>query len=648
MHAYKPECISQQKNNVPAGVTRSINALYCKVYLLGGTEIIVPQVIQYLPEGLAREVLDAARFDLERQLSMLPASLHPLAIEAAFPFIRLHNSLDLDFSSPMRISSTTACEVLHFATTGNTALRYLTLQDIPMRRNRRLFRLIAAACISAAAVSLSFSCADMQHLREWQPAVQLGRALSSNASLTSLHLTVFDDPHHDFNYACLLEGLTGLQSLSVALNFRHQNGRCLPECAVPRCILLFFHLTRLCLGPGFHLMDVPHIVGHLPWLQELHLEGSFDVPMLPPLSFMHLQTLKLGNFPMLKTMPTLSLSTSLQTLKVTGCSQLLEVPPLDTLTALHTLEICSCGQLKQLPPLTGLKALQTINLEGCPQLLEMPVLDNLTSLQDIDLCECIEVQQLPPLNSLKALRTLGVEDNERLLGLPPLNDLTALQVLNLHACAQLKQLPSLDSLKALQTLFLDSCCQLQQLPSLDSLEALLTLNVSNCEQVKHLPPLDSLSALQTLDLSYCSKVEELPPLDSLTALKTLILSCCRGLLELPLLRSLTALQTFVLSFCQQLQQLPPLDRLAALQTLDLSDCEQLQKLPSMDRLTALRELHLWNCQKLSKGCLKLPSRQGPGVQVWGISEKTLRELQGERGERGSHDRFSRGYAMPLR
>jgi hypothetical protein len=381
----------------------------------------------------------------------------------------------------MRISSTTACEVLQFAITGSTALQSLVSKDIPMPCNRRLFRFIAAACTLASCVSLSFSCDHMQHLRGWQPAVQLGRALSSNASLESLHLTVFDDPHHNFNYECLLQGLTGLQSLSLALRLRCYHGSCLPDCAVPRCIVNLFQLTRLCLGPGVHLSDVPHIVSHLPWLKELQLEGSLDVPMLLSLSFLHLQTLQLGNFPMLTTMPTLSMSTSLQTLKVTCCSQLLEMPPLDTLTALQTLEICACAQLKQLPPLTNFKALQTIHLSGCPQLQEMPVMDNLTSLRDIDLCECPEVHQLPPLTSLKALQALGVQGNDRLLEMPTLNDLTALQVLSIYACTQLKQLPSLDSLTALQTLFLDSCYQLQQLPSLDRLEALLTLNLSNCD-----------------------------------------------------------------------------------------------------------------------------------------------------------------------
>jgi hypothetical protein len=47
----------------------------------------VLKVLQKLPEGLAISVLAAAPAPLGKQLSILPKSLHPLAVEAAFPSI---------------------------------------------------------------------------------------------------------------------------------------------------------------------------------------------------------------------------------------------------------------------------------------------------------------------------------------------------------------------------------------------------------------------------------------------------------------------------------------------------------------------------------------------------------------------------------
>jgi hypothetical protein len=59
----------------------------------------VLKVLQQLPNVLAIEVLAASPADLEHHLSILPATLHLLAIEAAFPSIRRHRSLSLDFDS---------------------------------------------------------------------------------------------------------------------------------------------------------------------------------------------------------------------------------------------------------------------------------------------------------------------------------------------------------------------------------------------------------------------------------------------------------------------------------------------------------------------------------------------------------------------
>jgi hypothetical protein len=133
----------------------------------------VLKVLQELPEGLAIAVLAASPADLHQQLDILPASLHHLAIEAAFPSIRRHHSLTLDFDSTVGANFGTACAVLHTATTAVSALRKLDLQHIPVQSNKRLLQLIAAACMSASDVSLSCGSDDANHSSQSQPFAQL-------------------------------------------------------------------------------------------------------------------------------------------------------------------------------------------------------------------------------------------------------------------------------------------------------------------------------------------------------------------------------------------------------------------------------------------------------------------------------------------
>jgi hypothetical protein len=173
-------------------------------------------VLQTLPEGLAIAVLAAAPVDIEHQLAMLPTSLHPYAIEAAFPSIRRHHSLTLDFASLRDPAS-----VLHAATAGTTgasALKELELNNIPKRFSDRLQKLISAACRSASDVRLDFDSNYLHYAPKPVPFSQLETALSHNSSLTSLKLIFVGDPWHFLNLDSLLQSLTGLQSLELGSN----------------------------------------------------------------------------------------------------------------------------------------------------------------------------------------------------------------------------------------------------------------------------------------------------------------------------------------------------------------------------------------------------------------------------------------------
>jgi hypothetical protein len=109
-------------------------------------------VLQQLPAGLAIAVLAAARVDLERKMAILPVSLHPLAVEAAFPTIRRDHSLIFDFNCMWTTSLCTSQAVLHAATREACPLQRVDLRHIPLSEDV-LLQPIADICMSASDVS---------------------------------------------------------------------------------------------------------------------------------------------------------------------------------------------------------------------------------------------------------------------------------------------------------------------------------------------------------------------------------------------------------------------------------------------------------------------------------------------------------------
>jgi hypothetical protein len=352
------------------------------------------QVLEQLPEGLAIAVLAAPSTPLDEKLSVLPASLHPLAVEVAFFSLHFHRSLTLDFNSAVERDSTH--KLLHAATTATSPLREIDLKHIPVQNSKHLLELIPVACKAASYVRLDYGHQGEAPVPDFQHVVQLGAALSHNAALTGLHFTVQGHPGDDFKLDCLTDGLTGLQSLSMHV----------VQCSAPCCGLPapqhLVHLTHLQLGYGLNLNNLPQILPHLTRLQALHL-SCFRLTRLPPLATL----------------------TALQTLTLRACEQLEQLPPLATLTALRTLKLHHCFQLEQLPPLNTLTSLSTLELHYCRQLQRLPPLDTLTALSTLELHDCHQLQQLAPLATLTALQTLRVQRCGNLQQLPPLATLTA-------------------------------------------------------------------------------------------------------------------------------------------------------------------------------------------------------------------------------
>jgi hypothetical protein len=162
------------------------------------------QVLEHLPYSLAIAVLSASQANLHRKLSVLPASLYPLAIDAAIPSIRQQHSLTLDFSPFLLGDPTMAVAAMYAATTATISLKRVDLRCIPLQNRERLLQLIPASCKSALHVSLEYGHYLDREVPEMQHIEQLGEVLSHNAGLTHLKLTINGQAQQGFH----LEGLT--------------------------------------------------------------------------------------------------------------------------------------------------------------------------------------------------------------------------------------------------------------------------------------------------------------------------------------------------------------------------------------------------------------------------------------------------------
>jgi Leucine-rich repeat (LRR) protein len=560
------------------------------------------QVLEQLPDGLAIAVLSASAEDLHHQLSVLPESLYPLAIDAAFPAIRREHCLSLRFAPAFWSDPIMACAALHAVTKDFSPLKRVELGSIPVQ-NERLLQLVPAACRSALDVSLEYGRLFEGQVPESQHFEQLGEALSHNTALTRLELKIHGQAYQGFDLEGLTDSLTGLQSLT--LNVGWYNGVQMPI-PIARNIGNLPQLTYLKLGHGFNLSNLPQVLLELPRLQELHVfcEKQQQLPPLATLTVLQTLELQMYGNDQIQQMPSFGTLAALRSLELRGFDQVQQLPSVDTLTALRSLELVGFEQVQQLPSLAALTTLQTLTLRGLRQIRYLPPLETLTALQTLELWHLGSLEQLPSLVSQ-----------------------TALEAVTLHGCRSLLQLPSLDTLAALRTLDLHRCTKLQQLPRLLSLTSLEVMSLEHCKGLQQLPSLDTLTALEMLCLQDCGQLQGMPSLASLTALRRLDVRHCMQLQQLPHLATLTALQTLYLDDCGELQQLPPLSTLTSLQLLCIRSCVKLQTLPPLEALSMLQRLDLQGCERLRRGCLRLPSTQS--CKVYGVSAERLQDLQAE-------------------
>jgi internalin A len=355
--------------------------------------------------------------------------------------------------------------------------------------------------------------------------------------------------------------------------------------------------VELHLNGLFELPELPPELGRLTSLESLDLSWCFGLKNLEPLSKLtRLQTLELGVFRDPSLLANLAF---LQTLRSDHCD-LSDLSPLANLTSLQTLDLEGCERLSgDLFPLAGLTALKTLRLSGCEHLSGgLSPLEKLIGLRILHLSECHGLSiDLSLLAKLTKLQTLYLSGYFELTGdLSHLDQLTELQNLCLNGYFELSNLSPLGKLTALRTLDLDGCQQIQDLSPLADLAGLQSLRLATCERLSNLSPVGNLTALQTLNLFGCNQLRDLSPLARLTTLQTLRLSHCLELDDLVPLANLATLQTLDLSRCFRVSNLLPLAHLPVLQTLDLAQCEQLRDLTPLASLISLQKLVLSHCR----------------------------------------------------
>jgi hypothetical protein len=346
---------------------------------LDASKLSMLQVLEQLPDSLSIVVLAAIPVNLELHLKSLPESLHPLAIEAATHSICRQGSLTLDFNT-FQWKTTTAVAVLDAVTTATQGLQSVSLNHIPVE-DERLLQLISTTCRSASDVSLCFSSIGRVSRYGSQPVAMLTQALSQNSSLKRLQLSVRDEPKLIAKLDCILEALTGPQSLSLEL----YNEDCKPIFSAPSSIIALRCLTHLSLMDGFHLKDLQHIFPHMTSLQSLRLRCCKCQHLTPPCSLMALQTLELHRSYRLVMLPPLATCAALRSLALIDMRKLTELSIVVMLTALQTLTVEHCHALKELPPLGDLTSLQHPKVKSCDRLQEIPSLASLTALQTLKL-----------------------------------------------------------------------------------------------------------------------------------------------------------------------------------------------------------------------------------------------------------------------
>ncbi|KAL0356976.1 UNVERIFIED_CONTAM: putative disease resistance protein RGA3 [Sesamum calycinum] len=294
-------------------------------------------------------------------------------------------------------------------------------------------------------------------------------------------------------------------------------------------------------------VDLP-ILGHLPLLKSLHMEGMSKITFIGEefygddvtvISFPSLQELFMGDFASLRewsspdgkeTFPKLS------KLILRNCQNLVSFP---SFMPLKHLELHNCNSailtcMEELSQLTTLVPHHSL-VRGAPNAAQG--FQNLTGLESLEISDCHSLITLSEkvIGHLRSLQTLSIENCSSLTSISiGSQHLTSLEYLAIMYCPSLAAFPdNPEHLSALKSLAIISCPLIEFLP----------------DGIKH------AIALRSLEIRSCPRMTELPEwLGNFAALRTLAISDCQNLKTLPIaIRRLSQLQHLSIQDCPRLQ-----------------------------------------------------------------------------------------------
>ncbi|KAI3445833.1 hypothetical protein Pfo_002498 [Paulownia fortunei] len=351
------------------------------------------------------------------------------------------------------------------------------------------------------------------------------------------------------------------------------------------------------------------ILGHLPLLKSLHMEGMSKITSIGQefygedvtISFPWLQELFMRDFPSLHewSIPDgKDIFPVLSKLIIRKCQNLVSIP---LFMSLKHLELHHCNS-EILKCMEELSQLSTVVIDGFGELISVP--ENL--LRDKRHLEFLKISSCPKLQSLAS----------------EFRGLASLKSLTIRWCDELSVLPQgFQNLTALESLEISDCHSVITLPEnvIGHLRSLQTLSIENCSTLTSISlGFQHLTTLEYLAIMYCPSLAAFPDnSEHLYALRSLAIISCPLIEFLPDgIKNATALWSLEIRSCPRITYLPEwLDSFVSLRTLAISDCHNLKSLPvAVRRLRKLQHLSIQDCPHLQRRC-----QQDRGEDWWKIA-----------------------------
>lgn len=389
------------------------------------------------------------------------------------------------------------------------------------------------------------------------------------------------------------------------------------------------------------------MLGQLPFLQRLRLQGLSDVRTIAPSSYgtdyyTGSNCSSLGRTIWFPALENLILE------KMTSLVEWIEVPdmPSSSTTAsnevsffprLQDLTIRDCPSLRTIPrkfrclaslriagdssilPLSSICSnvftLETLIIFGLPDLTYLPdcLFENNPKLSHFGMAYCSNLTNIASSLSgcANSLKTLEIEHCDSLIELPQgLHTLQSLERLKINGCVSLRSIPAPEGqgLTSLRNCEFAGCYGLTNIPgeAFQFCTSMESLSVKYCDELVAFPvDLQKLPSLMCLTIHHCPKLSMVPRgLCGLTRLRQLGVGCFLEFGSFQVIfngieQNLSSLYKLDLCGCSDWDSLPDqLQYLTSLKQLDINDFG-VEILPNwLGNLFSLETLRLFNCEKL--------------------------------------------------